>query len=253
MTTKTKHNFDECSAACFPGGLACVQNIAENNYLDKGLRRRKVGHFIGYTDQTAESSWEWLNCAADNSFTQWSVGEPDDYGPHGETEDCAVMMGGETEELNMCGTWNDIECSSEWHCACEYNPDGVLFTESTSSLEKKENIANDAEGKNVLYGWLAGMFSGLTILATLCLFAKLPNKDDEPKEIRSAAFRLPSAVAASPRCWSARTSCCRSALACRVACSRSPRSSVSACPACADSAISARSARCSRSPTRSSC
>ena len=166
MISKKKYDFDGCSEACYPGGLACIQNKAENSYLARGLRSGTVGHFIGFTDQTTESSWEWLECK-DNSFTQWSEDEPNDFDG---AEDCAAMMGDENPwgNENTCGTWNDVGCSDlEWHCACEYNPDGVLFSESAATLENREKKAKESGSSHGLYSGFAGIFAFLAICCAL--------------------------------------------------------------------------------------
>jgi hypothetical protein len=55
MITNKKYDFVGCSAACFPGGLACVQNTVEKNYLAKSLWNGTVGYVIGLSYHAAET------------------------------------------------------------------------------------------------------------------------------------------------------------------------------------------------------
>mmetsp|Transcript_57358 Transcript_57358/g.115129 ORF Transcript_57358/g.115129 Transcript_57358/m.115129 type:complete len:472 (-) Transcript_57358:143-1558(-) len=185
MITPKLYQFAECSAACLPGGLACVQNKEENNYLAKDLSSGTKGHWIGYTDQTTESSWEWLSpTCTDNTYTNFA-------GLHG-VGDCAVMMGvdnpkykGKSQVEDYCGHWSDVECSggtfgrSEhqsskgrrtnkdyfggWQCACEYNPEGVPFSKPASALKRWEKAAKDAEPLYMLFTGLAVLVAALLI------------------------------------------------------------------------------------------
>ena len=90
----------------------------------------------------------------------------------GKAEDCAAMMGvNGCDNLrgssNTCGTWNYVGCSGgegyegEWHCACEYNHDRVLFIESAATLGNRGKKAKESGSNHGLFSGFAEVFAFL--------------------------------------------------------------------------------------------
>ncbi len=66
------------------------------------------GIWIGYSDARSEGTWEWVTgepgvSGNDSTYSNWAPGEPNDWGG---AEDCAVLQG---------GNWNDVPCSATFN------------------------------------------------------------------------------------------------------------------------------------------
>ncbi|XP_056323442.1 hexose-binding lectin 4 [Danio aesculapii] len=76
--------------------LISLQEALESTYVYVGATdAKKEGHFVDSSDQPL-------------TFTNWKENEPNDYRG---AEDCTAVY--------KTGVWNDINCNSKWHVACE--------------------------------------------------------------------------------------------------------------------------------------
>ena len=73
---------------------------------------RRVYHaWHGYSDQSHEGNWQWVNPAGHcKKYKQWNRGEPNG----GRRENCGMMY------KNNNGNWNDAPCNAKLAYICEF-------------------------------------------------------------------------------------------------------------------------------------
>ncbi|XP_038065858.1 alpha-N-acetylgalactosamine-specific lectin-like [Patiria miniata] len=95
------------------GHLTSIANAQENNLLFtvwKSTRgTAEGGLWIGFTDEVEEGNFIWTDKSVVN-FTEWSDGQPDNYGGG---EKCTHMWYGKY------GEWNDIGCDNLFSYMCK--------------------------------------------------------------------------------------------------------------------------------------
>lgn len=95
--------------------------------------------WIGLHDMNNEDTFEWQDGSgeADNYYTNWSSGEPND---SGNNEDCI--------EMYFNGQWNDHVCSTQSrYFVCNY-PTYTMFT-TTLNFDDAEEYCNNNLGTNL--------------------------------------------------------------------------------------------------------
>ena len=89
--------------------LVTIDDATENTWLDGRIDSYSTARWwIGFNDVTVEGYWDWDGPYS--SYTNWSVGEPNNYGGY---EDCAVL-----NQFAGAGTWNDIHCNNSFYFVC---------------------------------------------------------------------------------------------------------------------------------------
>jgi len=111
------------------GALVRIETAAENSAVKAAIANHLTGFetaWIGANDRAAETTWVWLDDAADDAFyiggpgqqpvppqeiVDWAGAEPNNDGPFAVEEDCgAVYSAG----------WLDLPCSNETPFVCEF-------------------------------------------------------------------------------------------------------------------------------------
>ncbi|MFM8295591.1 MAG: choice-of-anchor L domain-containing protein, partial [Microcystaceae cyanobacterium] len=95
LTTATSWTDAQAQAQIMGGNLVTINDATENQFLINAFAGEQF--WIGYTDQAEEGLWQWIS-GETSSYTNWSGGEPNNYGE----EDYAV-----TNWVSP-GTWNDL-------------------------------------------------------------------------------------------------------------------------------------------------
>ena len=114
----------ECERACaannasLPCVLDAVDNVAVVQIAQHTRRPVFVGRYQSLREQarTVRTTSGWHAQAAagcQSSFTNWALGEPDDFGCREES--CAVA-----NAAGRSTSWFDAPCSIEFLCVCEY-------------------------------------------------------------------------------------------------------------------------------------
>ena len=101
---------NDCAAHGYDG-LSSVLSSTENDFLIANLPD-STEMWIGYSDQSAEGTFEWSDGSVMGSYTApWGSGEPNDTGG---SEDCAAL----NSSVHTLGEWDDFDCSSTFTFVC---------------------------------------------------------------------------------------------------------------------------------------
>jgi hypothetical protein len=102
-------------------GMVMIQSPGENVFVTSKI---KGSSWIGASDQAQEKNWVWYATGevfwssgpVDGKYQNWQEGQPNDSGPMGADENCAVMIGSVADK----GKWNDLGCNfAGYRAACE--------------------------------------------------------------------------------------------------------------------------------------
>ena len=104
----------QAEARSLGGNLATVGSLSENQWIydtfaDPGGAGRNL--WIGFNDVVAEGGFEWAS-GAPVSFTNWSLGEPNNLSIDGDPQDYVHIWGKFADialmpAVRAPGTWND--------------------------------------------------------------------------------------------------------------------------------------------------
>ena len=97
------------AATQYGGHLAVINDSGENEFVRKGIMANQV--WIGFTDQSSEGNFEWINGDA-VVYTNWSYGEPNDQGTNGNGADQTVLE-------KSSGKWKDRQGSDKYEFVIE--------------------------------------------------------------------------------------------------------------------------------------
>lgn len=98
------------SARARGGELVTVRSAAEHAWLIENLlpmAKNEYGLWIGLTDEGQEGVWRWTSGEA-VAFTNWRVGEPNNFYVDGRAENYVHMWKGNAAPTFSPGVWNDI-------------------------------------------------------------------------------------------------------------------------------------------------
>lgn len=102
-------------------GLLTIQSQGENDYVTSKL---KGSSWLGASDLAEEDRWVWYHDGAvfwndgkvDGQYQNWLAPSPNNNGPMGAQEDCAVILTSAASK----GLWNDLGCDfAGYRAACE--------------------------------------------------------------------------------------------------------------------------------------
>lgn len=105
FNTPVPYAMAEAGCAGIAAKMAVIKSAQTNTFVLGLVGMAQAS--IGATDRTTEGTFLWLDNAADplganNGYTNWRAGEPNNGGTNGE--DCALIEG------NRGGTWDDRPC-----------------------------------------------------------------------------------------------------------------------------------------------
>ena len=114
----TGATFETCKDKCEADGwmMPCVTDATDNAELEAIMDAGSdTNGWLGYespsdSDSADTSTWTWISDSCTSTYTDWSTGEPNDYGTG---EDCAEIY------AYKDGVWNDADCSIERACYCQ--------------------------------------------------------------------------------------------------------------------------------------
>ena len=84
-----------------------IQSAEENNFVRSLITASEA--WIGYNDIDFEGTFLWSRTREPGTFTNWSSGEPSNFGGN---EDCTTFKVSENE-------WNDLNCGHTHRYVCE--------------------------------------------------------------------------------------------------------------------------------------
>ena len=87
-------------AGAMGGRLACVETKAQNDFLTRLARGRRL--WLGASDRASEGDWRWIS-GRKLKYANWRRGEPNNYGKREHYL-----------HLNEDGTWNDTNAGGFW-------------------------------------------------------------------------------------------------------------------------------------------
>jgi hypothetical protein len=95
------------------GSLASITSKEEQEFVYSTIIDKTIAlpRWIGLTDSANEGTFVWASGEA-FSYANWGASQPDDFGG---VEDCVELFQGD-------GTWNDDNCTYEYHSVCELTP-----------------------------------------------------------------------------------------------------------------------------------
>ena len=123
--SRDKKDFDSAQKQCAQlvdnGRLFEPKNSLQNDLVSTLIKSLEPSSaLIGLTDRQSEGRFAYLSSGKEPSFSNWSPGEPNDWG---SGEDCAhfffKLMNGNNVHDSQWGKWNDVPCNMKWHYVCE--------------------------------------------------------------------------------------------------------------------------------------
>ena len=74
---------------------------------------------LGLYDQATEGRWRWVDCSnADDTYTNWGPGQPNDLANSTQPQDCGQIVS------NANAEWNDWSCERALQYICEITEKG---------------------------------------------------------------------------------------------------------------------------------
>ena len=103
-------SWSDANTACLAAGLqfASVHSEAENALLVTAAAGNSV--WIGGTDKDSEDTWTWSPSGTPLLYTNWAVGQPDNYR---NNQDCLAF------NYRSPGLWDDATCTLEKKYVCQ--------------------------------------------------------------------------------------------------------------------------------------
>ncbi len=114
MVFRTLTSWQNARVACeqLGGYLAVSTSQIENDLFSPLAGLTDV--WVGGNDIAIEMTWVWVNDEP-LTYTNWRMGEPNNSGPNGTSENCMIIEG------DNAGLWDDRACASEYGYVCERN------------------------------------------------------------------------------------------------------------------------------------
>ncbi|NJS13016.1 MAG: hypothetical protein HC789_22930 [Microcoleus sp. CSU_2_2] len=125
-------------AQSFSGNLVTINNAAENSFLTNQFGSQRP--WIGFNDTQIEGQFEWVS-GEPVTFTNWSSGEPNNFGSAGE----------DFAELFSNGRWNDLPATSQRRGIVEI-PLNWQSTPSVTTATAERDILTGTEGDDRMMG-----------------------------------------------------------------------------------------------------
>nr|XP_046175653.1 C-type lectin domain family 4 member A-like isoform X2 [Oncorhynchus gorbuscha] len=119
-----KLTWEQSQYACIHDGghLVIIESQQEQEFIKQrvvalGMDPYDHSPWIGLTDEKHEKLWVWMdNTTLNENIKYWDYGEPNNYGPKGESENC-VRIGQKCH--NQINCWFDFPCAEPSKRICE--------------------------------------------------------------------------------------------------------------------------------------